>query len=137
MVRMTVLYGLALALGAFALQWLEFQYALRLFSTEIYIVLLAIMFTGIGLWIGARLGHRVRDLAFEKNHRVIRTLRLTNKEIQVLERVAEGDSNHEIAKRLFVSTSTIKTHLVHLYQKLEVSRRTQAVQKAKSLQIIP
>ena len=85
MAKMTVLYGLALALGAFVSQWFEYQYALRLFSTEIYIVLLAIMFTGIGLWIGARLGHRARHLEFEKNLRVIRTLRLTDREIQVLQ----------------------------------------------------
>ncbi|MCZ6617923.1 MAG: LuxR C-terminal-related transcriptional regulator [Gammaproteobacteria bacterium] len=73
---------------------------------------------------------------FEKNERVIDTLGLTAREVQVLELLAEGDSNTELAKRLFVSTSTIKTHLLHLYQKLDVSRRTQAVQKAKSLEII-
>lgn len=134
---MTVIYGLAMALGAFALHWLENQYALRLFSTEIYMVLLAISFTGVGIWIGARLGDRPHRLDFEKNERVINTLGLTAREIRVLELLAEGDSNREIAKRLFVSTSTIKSHLVHLYQKLDVSRRTQAVQKAKSLQIIP
>jgi ATP/maltotriose-dependent transcriptional regulator MalT len=58
-------------------------------------------------------------------------------EIDVLRLLAEGGSNDDIAKRLYVSTSTVKTHLVHLYQKLNVARRTQAVQKARSLQIIP
>ncbi len=135
--KMTTIYGLALAVGAFTLHWLEIQYAVRLFSTEIYIVILATLFTGVGVWIGARLGGRPHDSSFEKNERVIKTLGLTGKEIEVLELLAEGGSNEDIAKQLFVSTSTIKSHLVHLYQKLDVSRRVQAIQKAKSLQIIP
>ena len=135
--KTTIIYGLALAIGAFALHWLEKQYALRLFSTEIYIVILAILSTGMGLWIGTRLKGQSEDTPFQKNERVIKTLGLTGKECEVLELLADGGSNQEIAKRLFVSTSTIKSHLVHLYQKLDVSRRTQAIQKARSLQIIP
>lgn len=130
-------YGLLLAAGAFALQWLENQYALKLFSTEIYTVLLAALFTGIGVWIGNRLSGRVVTVPFEPNSRVIATLGLSVREIEVLHLLAEGGSNDEIARRLSVSTSTVKTHLVHLYQKLDVMRRTQAVQKARSLQIIP
>ncbi len=137
MSKITAVYGLAMAVGAFALHWLENQYAVRLFSTEIYIVILATLFTGLGIWIGARLRGRPHGISFEKNERVIETLGLTGKEIAVLELLAEGGSNQEIAKRMFVSTSTIKSHLVHLYQKLDVSRRTQAIRKARSLQIIP
>ncbi len=137
MSKTTTIYGLALAVGAFALHWLEKQYAVRLFSTEIYIVILATLFTGVGIWIGTRLGSRSPAPIFEKNERVIETLGLTKKELEVLELLAEGGSNPEIAKQLFVSTSTIKTHLVHLYQKLDVSRRIQAIQKARSLRIIP
>ena len=125
------------AIGAYTLQWLENQYALRLFSTEVYIVLLAILFAGLGIWIGARMTDCTPYPIIEKNERAIDTLGLTPKEVQVLELLAEGDSNQEIANRLFVATSTIKSHLVHLYQKLDVTRRTQAVQKARSLQIIP
>lgn len=135
--RISIVYGAALAVGAFALHWLENQYAVRLFSTEIYIVLLATLSTGMGIWIGARLGNRSPATHFEKNERVIRTLGITAKEIEVLGLLADGGSNQEIANHLFVSTSTIKSHLVHLYQKLDVSRRTQAIRKARSLQIIP
>jgi DNA-binding CsgD family transcriptional regulator len=129
-------YGLALAMGAFALQWLEEQYALRLFSTEIYIVLLALLFTGVGVWVGARLSKPASGPSFQRNERVVETLGLTAREIRVLELLAKGGSNKEIADQLFVSISTVKTHLLHLYQKLEASRRTQAVQKARSLKII-
>ena len=137
MKKMTIVYGAALAVGAFVLHWLESQYAVKLFSTEIYIVLLAALFTGVGIWIGARLSTSAGQSEFARNDRVIESLGLTRKELEVLEALALGDSNDEMAQRLFVSTSTIKSHLVHIYQKLEVSRRTQAVQKARSLKIIP
>ena len=135
--RTAIIYGLALACGAFALHWLENQYAVRLFSTEIYIVVLAALFTGLGIWLGARLRNEPRSATFEKNERAIETLGLTGKELEVLALLADGGSNREIAARLYVSTSTVKSHLVHLYRKLDVARRTQAVQKARSLQIIP
>jgi DNA-binding NarL/FixJ family response regulator len=131
-----LIYGFAMAGGAFLLQWLDSQYALQLFSTEIYMLLLAVVFTGMGIWIGSRLSGPQGSTEFEANRKAIATLRLTDREIQVLELLAEGGSNDEIARRLFVSTSTVKTHLVHLYQKLGVIRRTQAIQKARSLQII-
>ena len=75
MARTTIIYGIALAVGAFGLHWLENQYAVSLFSTEIYVVILATLFTFVGIWIGVRLGSRVQDPIFEKNERVIETLR--------------------------------------------------------------
>lgn len=137
MKRAIMVYGSAMAAGMFLLRSIEIQYAIRLFSTEMYIVVLAVIFSAIGLWIGTRLGAPIRAPVFEKNERAIRTLGLTSKEFEVLELLAEGGSNREIAEQLFVSTSTIKTHLIHLYQKLNVTRRTQAVQMARTLQIIP
>ncbi len=137
MKKTTLVYGSVLAAGAFALQWLEHQYAVKLFSTEVYIVVLAIGFTGVGVWIGARLSRPASAAEFTRNHAVIATLGLTDREIEVLELLAKGNSNQQIAESLFVSTSTVKTHLVHVYQKLEASRRTQAVQKARELKIIP
>lgn len=137
MKKSIALYATLLATGAFLLQWLENQYALQLFSTEIYTVLLASLFTGIGVWFGSRLGHRPVPKSFEANRQAIQALGLTEREVEVLGQLAAGGSNDEIAKRLSVSTSTVKTHLVHLYQKLDVLRRTQAIQKARSLQIIP
>jgi DNA-binding NarL/FixJ family response regulator len=137
MKKTVAIYGLAMAGGAFLLQWLENQYALQLFSTEVYIVMLAVLFTGVGIWIGNRLSDRPAATTFAPNEKAAATLGLTEREIDVLRLLAEGGSNDDIAQRLFVSTSTVKTHLVHLYQKLDVARRTQAVQKARSLQIIP
>jgi len=132
----SIRYGLAMAVGLFALRWLETQYAIHLFPTELYIVVLAALFTAVGIWIGARLSGQSPATAFARNEQAIQTLGLTKKELEVLELLAAGGSNQQMAKQLFVSTSTIKTHLVHIYQKLDVSSRTQAIQKARTLRII-
>lgn len=137
MTRTTIIYGSLLAAGVFLLEWLEYQYSVRVLSTEIYIVLLAVLFAGLGIWIGRRLNKPAEPQEFTLNERAIETLGLTDRELEVLQLLAAGNSNKEIAARLFVSTSTVKTHLVHLYQKLDVLRRTQAVQKARELNIIP
>lgn len=136
MAKSALIYGLALAAGVFLLHWLEVQYAVRVFTTEIYIVILALVFAGVGIWFGRQTGERAPE-PFERNDKVIETLGLTQKEVEVLALLAEGGSNSDIAKALFVSTSTVKTHLVHIYQKLEVARRTEAVNKGRALRIIP
>lgn len=137
MAKSALIYGLALAAGVFLLHWLEVQYAIRMFTTEIYIVILALIFAGVGVWFGRQTGDRATAEPFERNETVIRTLGLTQKEVHVLSLLAEGGTNADIAKALFVSTSTVKTHLIHIYQKLEVSRRTEAVKKGQELKIIP
>jgi DNA-binding CsgD family transcriptional regulator len=136
MKRTAVTYGLCLAAGAFALRWLEYQYTVRVFSTEIYSALIAVSFTALGLWLGQRLTRR-KAPPFEKNLSALQYLGVSDREYEVLSLLAVGLSNREIAERLFVSPNTVKTHLAHLYEKLEVSRRTQAISKAKSLQLIP
>ena len=137
MTKTLVLYSLAIAAGAFALQWLEYLYAVRVFSTEIYIVIIALFFTGLGLWAGRRMTEGAIQETFEKNAQAVDYLGISDREYQVLELLAQGHSNREIADQLFVSPNTVKTHLGNLYSKLEVSRRTQAVQKARALRIIP
>lgn len=132
-----LIYGLSLAASAFLLRWLEYQYLVRLFATEIYIVLVAVLFTGLGVWIGNQLTRKPAPEKFVRNARAIEALEISEREYEVLKNLAEGLSNQEIADRLFVSVNTVKTHLAHLYGKLAVSRRTQAVNKAKSLRLIP
>jgi len=136
MIKTTVTYGLALAFGAFALRWLEYQYAVRTFSAEIYIVLIAVAFTVLGVWLARRLTPREAPTGFERNEQALGYLGVSDREYEVLTLLAEGLSNREIAERLFVSPNTVKTHLAHLYQKLAVSRRTQAISKAKELRLI-
>lgn len=137
MKRVVVLYALALAAGAFLLQWLEYRFFVRAFSLEIYIALIALAFAALGVWTGMRLAHRPVSATFEKNTAAIASLGITQREEQVLGLLAAGKSNKEIARKLGVSPNTIKTQVASLYQKLEVQRRTQAVQKARELALIP
>jgi DNA-binding CsgD family transcriptional regulator len=136
--RKTVLvYSGAVAAAAFLLQWMDYQYAVRTFSTEIYIVLIALLFAVLGIWAGMRIAGGGPTQGFEPNAQAIDYLGISEREYEVLTLLAAGHSNREIGAKLFVSPNTVKTHLANLYQKLEVSRRTQAIQKARSLQVIP
>ena len=119
MKRTIALYALALAVAAIALSWLEYKYVTRVFAGEIYIALIAIGFTGLGIWAGRRLTtKRAPSAEFELNHAALSSLGLT-------------------PRRLEISPNTVKTHVASVYEKLGVSRRTQAVQKAKELALIP
>jgi DNA-binding NarL/FixJ family response regulator len=137
MKRTVILYGLALAAGAFALQWVQYNYLVRAFSTEIYIALIAVAFAGLGVWAGMRLARRPAAATFERNTAAIAALGITPREEEVLALLAAGKSNKEIAQKLGVSPNTVKTQIASLYQKLEVQRRTQAVQRARELGLIP
>jgi DNA-binding CsgD family transcriptional regulator len=137
MTRIVVFYALALAAGALALQWLQYQFLARVFTVEIYIGLVALGFAALGVWAGMRLARRAPATAFEKNHAALASLGVTPRELQVLELLAGGKANKEIAQALGVSPNTIKTQIASLYQKLDVQRRTQAIQKARELALIP
>ena len=131
------LYALALGAGAFVLQWLQYAYFVKAFAPELYIGLIAAAFTALGIWAGYRLTPKTVSPAFERNDAAIKSLGLTERELTMLERLAAGDANKEIARTLDISPNTVKTHIANLFQKLEVQRRTQAIQKARELRLIP
>jgi DNA-binding CsgD family transcriptional regulator len=138
MVRTIVIWALVLVAGAFALQWLEFQYVARRFSWEVYVGLIGTAFAVGGVWVGWRLSQRsAPGVGFARNAAAQASLGLTGQEMKVLERLAAGQSNKEIARTLGLSPNTVKTHLANLFAKLEVARRTQAIGKARDLQLIP
>lgn len=137
MKKTIALYGLSLAALAFLLQWLDYQHLARAWPTELLLVAVATVFIALGIWVGQRLSRRAAPAEFEPNVRAMQTLGISEREREVLDLLADGNSNQEIADRLFVSTNTVKTHLKNLYAKLEVSRRTQAVHKARQLRVIP
>ena len=137
MTRTILLWALVLAGAAFALQWLEYQYVVRLFSREIYIAVIGTAFAAGGVWLGWRLTSRAAPAPFARNDAARASLGLTGQEMKVLERLAAGESNKEIARRLGLSPNTVKTHIANLFAKLEVARRTQAISKARDLHLIP
>lgn len=137
MKKIVFIYGLALAVLVFLLEYFEYRYFVRDLSIEIFILIIALFFAGLGLWFGQKLtSSKSGTTGFQKNEKALDYLGISHRELEVLQLVAEGFSNKEIAGKLFVSINTVKTHLSKLYEKLEVSRRTQAVEKAKSLKLI-
>ena len=137
MKRVVILYALALGAGAFLLQWLEYSYVTRAFSTELYIVAIALVFVALGVWIGWRLTPKTAAPDFRRNDAALKSLGVTEREVTVLELLAAGQSNKEIARSLEVSPNTVKTHVASLFAKLGAQRRTQAIAKAKELNLIP
>ena len=138
-------YGLALAALLFLLKWLEWRFLIFSRSMDIYAGALALLFTGLGIWLATRL-IKPKTLIVEKtvlqkdfvlNEKELDRLRISARELEVLQLMAEGLSNQQIAARLFVSLNTIKTHSSNLFLKLEAQRRTQAIEKAKRLNLIP
>lgn len=141
MKRTVIIYSLSLAALVIVLKTIEYKFFVRELSLEFYIALLAVLFTGFGVWAGMRLTRKktivVASPAFTYDQNRIDKLGISKREYEVLELMASGLSNQEIADKLFVSLNTVKTHSANLFSKLDVKRRTQAVQRAKELELIP
>lgn len=137
MIRTVTTAGLTLALGAFALAWLDLQQATRRITPELYVALIAIVFAGGGLWLGWKIATRRHGPDFVRNDAAVRSLGLTGQEMKVLDALASGRANKEIARSMGLSPNTVKTHLANLFSKLEVPTRTAAVTRARDLGLIP
>lgn len=126
-----------MAMLVFLLEYFEYKYLVRDLSVEILILIIASVFAALGLWVGSKLlAPKASQSDFTRNDKALHFLQISDRELEVLEQVAKGLSNQQIADTLFVSVNTVKTHLKNLYEKLEVKRRTQAVEKARELKLI-
>lgn len=122
------------------LKLVEYKYFVRDIPLEFYIGIVAVLFTALGIWAGLRLTRPKQidtSLPFEIDEANLQKLGISKREYEVLELISRGFSNREIADNLFVSTSTIKTHVSSILAKLDVNRRTQAIRRARELRIIP
>jgi DNA-binding CsgD family transcriptional regulator len=138
MLKTVLIYGIALAAGAVALQWLEYQIWARAHVGTVYIALIAAAFMGLGIWVGHRLFRSGPPAGpFTPNSRAQSSLGITEREQQVLQLLADGRSNKEIAARLGLSPNTVKTHVARLFEKLRVARRTEAILLARELGLVP
>ena len=153
----TIIYSISLAFLLFLLKWLELRLIIFDHSFEIYIGFIAVIFTVLGIWLALKLSKpKIETVVVEKevyvnrhenpanrgagfvlNTSLVAQLALSKRELEILGLLAQGHSNQEIAVTLFVSLSTVKTHIQNIFEKLEVKRRIQAVEKAKRLNIIP
>lgn len=148
MKRHVLLYGVLAGILVALLEAVEFRYLVASHSIEIYGGLIAILFAGLGIWLGVTLTGRpervvVKEVAVPALSSFVadpgrrEALGITKRELEILELIAEGLSNREIAERLFVSENTVKTHSSRLFDKLNAKRRTQAVQLAKEQGLLP
>lgn len=145
--RSVILYGVSLAVLLLLMKWLEWHFIVVDHAFELYAGSLAVIFTLLGVWLAVKLIRPKTvivekkiivtsdDFVFNEDERT--RLGLSKREMEVLQLMADGLSNEEIATRLFVSLNTIKTHSSKVFEKLEVRRRTHAVDKARKLQLIP
>ena len=122
------------------LKFVEYRLFVRDLSMEFYVGVVAVLFTSLGVWVGLKLTRKKvilisPDFVFDQP--ALDRLGISKREFEVLGLIASGLSNQEIADKLFVSVNTIKSHSSNLFQKLNVSRRTQAIQRAKELRLIP
>ncbi|HXO65273.1 MAG TPA: LuxR C-terminal-related transcriptional regulator [Steroidobacteraceae bacterium] len=134
--KRAAIYGALLAAGTLGLQWLDYLRLARMHSSEIYILLIAVAFLALGLFVGARLMGAPRPASFDGNPKARAALGISASEMTVLEQIAAGRSNKEIAARLKISPNTVKTHAARLFEKLGAKRRTDAVKKARELGIV-
>jgi DNA-binding CsgD family transcriptional regulator len=143
-----LLYGLLGGALIAGLRLIEYRWLVVDYSLEIYGGLVAAVFASVGIWLGLRLTRRtetvvVREVIvaapadFVRDQTRLESLGITPRELEVLELIAQGLSNREIAERVSVSENTVKTHSSRLFDKLGARRRTQAVQLGKELRLIP
>ena len=136
--KYAAVYGVLLALGALALQWLDYQRMARAYSGEIHVAVVAVAFLALGICVGMRLfGARPDSAPVVGNPKARAALGISPRELEILREVAAGHSNKEIAVRLHVSPSTVKTHVASLLDKLDARRRTEATRKARELGLVP
>ncbi len=132
------LYGGLLAGAALALQWLDYQRMARTRWDELYAVLIAATFLALGVFVGARVfAGRRPPPAFDGNPQTRAALGISARELEVLHEIVAGRSNKEIAARLHIAPSTVKTHVARLYEKLGAKRRTDAAHRARELGLVP
>ncbi len=134
-------YGGILALLVILIKWLDYRFIIKDVSLEIYVGIIASLCAILGIWMGLKLTnpkvvYTTTELDFIQDESKIKELGLSQRELDVLELIAKGHSNQEIAEALFISLNTVKTHSSSLFSKLGVNRRTQAVQHAKENRII-
>lgn len=148
--KTNLLYGALLGVLLFVLNWLQLRFIIFDHSFEIYVGPIAIIFTSLGIWLAMKLTKpKVQTVVVEKflyadpavpfvmDEKALADIGMSKRELEVLQLMAKGCSNQEIAKQLFVSLNTIKTHSSKIFEKMDVQRRTQAIEKGKRLRLIP
>lgn len=140
MKRTVLTYGLSMAALIMLLKIAEYRFFIfGDLTVEFFVGFIALLFTSLGLWVGWKLTHRpviARDPDFRPDPAAVESLGISKREMEVLDLIAQGLSNREIAEKLFLSPHTVKSHSSSLFIKLNARRRTEAIKKAKELGIL-
>jgi DNA-binding CsgD family transcriptional regulator len=157
MKRHVLFYGLIGGVLIAALKWTEYRFLVVEHSIEIYGGLIAATFAILGIWLGLKLTGKQRTIVVQevpasvpegtpylsdkktsekKDAKKREDLGITPRELEILELIAQGMSNREIAEKLYVSENTVKTHSSRVFDKLGARRRTQAVQLGKEFGLL-
>jgi DNA-binding CsgD family transcriptional regulator len=142
-----VYYAAGMAAIIFLLKWLELRLLIMEHAFEVYAGIIAVIFTALGIWLAIKLTKpKTQTIIIEKeipaptafvfNEVECTRLNISKRELEVLELMASGYSNAEIGEKMFLSANTIKTHAANLFEKLEVKRRIQAIERAKQLGLL-
>jgi two-component system, NarL family, response regulator LiaR len=147
MKRHVLIYGLIGGILITVLKWTEYRFLVIEHSIEIYGGLTAATFAVLGIWLGLKLtGTKQRVVVKEvpvpagepliPDEKKREDLGITRRELEILELMAQGMSNREIAEKLYVSENTVKTHSSRVFDKLGAKRRTQAVQLGREFGLL-
>lgn len=148
--KLPLLYGIALAAIVFLMKWLEYKFVIIDHALEIYIGAIALIFTALGIWLTLKLNKpklqtvvvekevylQKPDTDFVPDENQLNKIGISKREWEVLSLMSKGLSNQEIANQLYLSLNTVKTHGSNLFLKLDVKRRTQAIEKGKRMGLI-
>lgn len=129
------IYGVLLGAGTLALSWLDYQHLARSRMGDLYILLIAAGFLTLGVFAGRRL-FAGPPQPFDGNPQARAALGVSARELKVLEELAAGRSNKEIARRLGISPETVKTHVARLYDRLDARKRIDAINRARALGLV-
>lgn len=146
--KLVIIYGVSCAVLLFLMKWLEVRFLILSHSMELFIGGLALLFIILGIWVARKVYEpKVQTVIVEKtfevpnqsfvfNEQEATRLGISKRELEVLDLMSQGLSNQEIADRMFVSLNTVKTHASNLFVKLDVKRRTAAIEAARRLNLV-
>lgn len=136
MVTHAAAYGVTLAVISLLLAWLDFRRVAHGWSGQFTILLVALLFVALGIWLGTRLVAQARPGSFAPNTAAQRELGISARELEVLQCLARGAPNKVIARELAISPNTVKTHVAQLLAKLSAANRTEAIARARALSLV-
>jgi NarL family two-component system response regulator LiaR len=143
-----LIYGGLCGLLIVLLKLVEYRFLILDNKIELYGGAIALVFVVLGIWFGSKMAKHKEVIVVKEvqvnnsdpfilNEKKLKQVGISKREYEILEQIAKGLSNKEIADKLSVSENTVKTHSSRIFEKLDVNRRIQAIQKAKDLGLIP